>query len=164
LEEAIKTLKSLPNEEIENILDEMKEKWEVDAGMQEASFLSWEETREMHKSGIIFFGSHAKSHRILTTISEDSVRDELIQSKNKLIEEGVVAPSFIPFVYPNGNYNDRIANLVEEAGYHLALTTESGWNRVMNQRTGSYRLKRVGIHQDMTSTNAMMACRIYGSC
>jgi peptidoglycan/xylan/chitin deacetylase (PgdA/CDA1 family) len=164
LEEAIKALKSLPLEEIENVLDEMKEKWDVDGGMQAASFLSWEEAREMHKSGIVFFGSHTKSHRILTTISEDAVREELTQSKNKLLEERVVGPSFIPFAYPNGNYNDRIASLVEEAGYHLALTTESGWNRVTNRGTGSYRLKRVGIHQDMTSTNAMMACRIYGSC
>ena len=163
LEEAIKALKALPDEEIEAILDEMKERWEVEEGAHAASFLSWEEAREMHNFGIICFGSHTKSHRILTTISEDAVREELTRSKNKLLKERIVGSSFIPFAYPNGNYNDRIASLVEEAGYHLALTTESGWNRVMDRGTGSYRLKRVGIHQDMTSTNAMMACRIYGS-
>jgi len=162
IEKSIEALKILPTEEIDRIIHELAEKWQVDPSVQERSFLSWEEAREMQESGVIFFGSHTKSHRILSAAPENLVRDELIQSKNKLIEEGVVSPSFVPFAYPNGNYTHRIAEMVEKAGYSLALTTEKGWNGVTKNKGELYRLKRIGIHQDVTSTNAMFACRIYG--
>jgi peptidoglycan/xylan/chitin deacetylase (PgdA/CDA1 family) len=100
---------------------------------------------------------------MLTSIPDDSVREELALSKDKLLEEKVVHSSFLPFAYPNGEYDDRIAKLVEETGYHLAVTTERGWNKVEDRNAGLYRLKRVGIHQDMTSTEAMLACRIHGA-
>jgi peptidoglycan/xylan/chitin deacetylase (PgdA/CDA1 family) len=137
-------------------------RWNVDYDIKRKSFLSWDEIHEMHKSGVIYFGSHTKSHHILTTIPDERIQDELAQSKDKLLFENVVTPEFIPFAYPNGNYNDRIAKMVEEAGYNLAVTTEKGWNSVSNNNGGLYKLKRIGIHQDMTSTNAMLACRIYG--
>ena len=162
IENAVEILKLLRIDEIDRILKELADKWEVDSEIKLKSFLSWGEIREMHQSEIIYFGSHTKSHKILTTIPENEIRDELIQSKNKLIDENVVKSSFIPFAYPNGNYTDKIADMVEEAGYSIALTTKKGWNRVTDKKTSCYQLKRVGIHQDMTSTDAMFACRIYG--
>jgi len=162
LESAVKMLKSLPMENIEQILDEIAKKLKLKSETDTNSFLSWEEVKEMYNSGIVSFGSHTKSHRILTTISEKVIQDELVQSREKLIEEGVVSPSFIPFTYPNGNYTDKIAEMVKEAGYDLALTTESGWNHMTDNKNELFQLKRIGIHQDMSSTNAMLACRIYG--
>jgi peptidoglycan/xylan/chitin deacetylase (PgdA/CDA1 family) len=163
LELAIRMMKRLDEDEIETVLDELGEEWNVRDAFRPPSFLSWQEAREMHGSGIIRFGSHAKSHRMLTSIPDDSVREELALSKDKLLEEKVVHSSFLPFAYPNGEYDDRIAKLVEETGYHLAVTTERGWNKVEDRNAGLYRLKRVGIHQDMTSTEAMLACRIHGA-
>jgi len=162
IEQAAEALKSFPSEEIERIMVDLAERRQVDPLSGATSFLSWEEIREMRLSGIVSFGSHTKSHRILTTVSEDGVRDELTRSRKKLIEEGAVSPSFIPFAYPNGNFTDRIAEMVEESGYHVALTTQKGWNQVARERGEFYKLKRIGIHQDMTSTNPMLACRIYG--
>jgi peptidoglycan/xylan/chitin deacetylase (PgdA/CDA1 family) len=162
VEQAAEALKSLPSEEIERIMGDLAERWQVAPCSRKTSFLSWGEVREMRRSGIVSFGSHTKSHRILTTVPEDGVRDELTQSRKKLIEERAVSHSFIPFAYPNGNHTDRITEMVEEAGYHLALTTRKGWNHIARMRGEFYTLKRIGIHQDMTSTNAMLACRIYG--
>lgn len=162
IEKAVEELKILPAEEIDPVLKELAERRRGDPAMQGKSFLSWEEAREMRKSGIVFFGSHTKSHRILNTASEDVIRDELIQSKKKLIEEGVVSPSFIPFAYPNGNYTRRIAEMVEQAGYSLAVTTERGWNRAADGEKELFQLRRIGVHQDIASTDAMLACRIYG--
>ena len=162
LESAVKILKSLPMENIEQILDEIAERLKLKSEADVNSFLSWEEVREMYNSGIVSFGSHTKSHKILTTASEKVIQDELLQSRKKLIEEGVVSPSFIPFTYPNGNYTDKIAKMVKEAGYALALTTESGWNHMTDNKNELFQLKRIGIHQDISSTDAMLACRIYG--
>lgn len=161
LEYAVDLLKNIPFEEIEIILGELARRWKVDILSNKRSFLSWNEVKEMHRSGFVRFGSHTKSHKILTTISDDKIQEELVISRNKLIEEGVVSRSFIPFAYPNGNHNDRIAKMVEAAGYSIALTTKKGWNRIENNHVDIYKLHRVGIHQDMTSTKSMFFCRIH---
>jgi len=80
-----------------------------------------------------------------------------MRSKERLIAEKVVDKPFIPFSYPNGNYNEKIAWMVKEVGYNLAVTTESGWNHLGSD---PFALRRIAIHQDMTSTEAMFGCRI----
>ena len=113
----------------------------------------------MYQSGLITFGSHTVSHKILTTLADEEINDELMKSKEKLISEDVVDPSFIYFCYPNGNYNERIAGMVKEAGYNVAVTTSHGWNL---RNADPFQLRRIGIHQDMTSTEAMFGCRVVG--
>lgn len=111
----------------------------------------------MKASGLITFGSHTASHRILKQLKDEEILDELLRSKERLIAEEVVDPSSIPFSYPNGNYNEKIVRMVKEAGYSLAVTTESGWN---HPGGNPFLLKRTTIHQDMSSTKAMFGCRI----
>jgi peptidoglycan/xylan/chitin deacetylase (PgdA/CDA1 family) len=161
-EDAILRLKAIPMEEIYNILWRLADKWKIDINCPRRSFLSWEEVKEIRDSGIMSFGSHTHNHKILTTLCEDAIRDELMVSKNILIDKGVVSETFIPFAYPNGNHTERIAKLVEEAGYSLAVTTLRGWNRITCDEKNIYRLNRVGIHEDITSTNSMFACRVHG--
>lgn len=162
IEKSIQILKHLPAKDIDNVLEQLSYKWHVNLDTKGPSFLSWEEIKEMHDSGVVSFGSHTKSHQILTTSSDDVIRQELVQSKNKLVEKNVVSPSFIPFAYPNGNYTRKIANMVGEAGYSIAVTTEKGWNRFDGDSSDMYKLKRIGIHQDIASTDSMLACRIFG--
>lgn len=157
IEEAIQILKTYRDEEIEEILSYLSKKWDLNPEPLERSFLSWEEVREMAKSGLITFGSHAATHRILTTLTDTEIQDELLRSKEKLIAEKVVDPSLIPLSYPNGNYNEKIVRIVKEVGYNLAVTTEKGWNHL---GSNPFTLRRIGIHQDMTSTAAMFGCRI----
>ena len=161
IEKVIEELKSLPTSQIESIIGKLENKWHFDTNTNVPSFLSWEEIKEMHDSKLVIFGSHTKSHQILTTVDEDIIREELMLSKKSLMERNVLNPDFIPFAYPNGNYNNKIAGIVEETGYHLALTTQKGWNHRTDNRKKLYELKRIGIHQDITSNDSMFACRIY---
>jgi peptidoglycan/xylan/chitin deacetylase (PgdA/CDA1 family) len=110
----------------------------------------------MKDSGFITFGSHTVNHKILSNQSSDTIMEELVRSKNVLIEKNVVNPLFIPFCYPNGNWNDDIVSMVRKSGYHLAVTTENGWNQ---SDTSLFALRRVGIHQDISSSQAMFGCR-----
>lgn len=160
LESAIKLLKTYKNGEIEKVINELSAIWDIGPYPKGRAFLKWEEVREMALSGLITFGSHTASHRILTTLEEKDIESELTKSKDRLIAEKVVNPLCIPFSYPNGNYNGRIAEMVKEAGYGLAVTTKKGWN---HHRSDYYVLKRMSIHQDMTSTDALLGCRIVGT-
>ena len=160
LETSIGILKYLRIEDIEEILSELSELCDISSVPEERAFLSWDEVREMGETGLISFGSHTAGHPILTTLKPDEIKEELIRSKEKLIAEGVVDdPALIPFCYPNGNHNKEIAGMVRDTGYYMAVTTKNGWNNPLSNR---FVLKRVGIHQDVSSTVAMFGGRLAG--
>jgi len=163
LERGIDMLKTLRYEEIEEIISEVSRGWGLDANATTSrSFMNWQEVKEMARSGLVSFGSHTAHHAILTAfdpVEEHRITEELLVSKEKLLAEGVVDPGFIPFSYPNGDYNERIAELVRDAGYHLAVTTKHGWNQ---ERPDPFTLRRIAIHQDMSATGALFRCRIAG--
>lgn len=158
-ESAIALLKTYSTGDIENVITELSSKWGIEPRLSGRSFLSWEEVSQMAKTGLVSFGSHTATHQILTTLQKEEIKEELLKSKEELIARKATDPSFIAFSYPNGNYNEEIYRMVKDAGYRLAVTTKKGWNH-----TGldPYLAKRFPIHQDMTSTPAMLGCRIAG--
>jgi hypothetical protein len=159
MEKAIEVLKAYRNEEIDGFLAELASAFELTPGPPGRPFLTWEEAQEMFRSGLISFGSHTAGHHILTSRTDEEIQRELVVSREKLIAERLVDPSFVPFCYPNGDFTDRIAGMVKDALYSLAVTTRRGWN---GPDSDSYRLRRIGVHQDMTSTPAMFGARLAG--
>lgn len=159
LERSIESMKRLPSTEIEQILSVLSERWGIDPAFRGRDFLTWSEIREMHRSGLVSFGSHTETHRILTTSTDEEIEWELLRSKDRLIAEGVADASFLPFAYPNGDYNGSVIRLVKKHQYGLAVTTRKGWVPLAD-RDGAFELKRIGIHQDMASTRSMFGCRI----
>jgi peptidoglycan/xylan/chitin deacetylase (PgdA/CDA1 family) len=159
LEKAITILKQYRINEIEDIVSGLSERWKIELPTEDRYFLTWDEIREIAQSGLISFGSHTAKHLILTNLKVEEIRNELVRSKERLASEDLGDPSFIPLSYPNGGYNHIIAELVREAGYSMALTTDRGWN---TDRSNRFALKRVPIHQDMTFSEAMLGCRIVG--
>lgn len=159
IEAAISLLKLRRQEEIEEILREISFFLTRNLESPQRAFLTWDEVREMSASGLVSFGSHTTSHRILTTLEEGEIQKELSESKAKLLEEKVVMPNFVPFCYPNGNFNEQITRMVQNAGYSLALSTEFGW---AGKDDDVFTLKRIPIHDDITSTEALFFCRMVG--
>lgn len=157
LEAAIHMLKNRNDQEVEEAIAVLIERVGTGATPYQRVFLNWEEVREMRGSGLVTFGSHTHNHRILVHLKEGEVREELVLSKKTLLREGVVDPSFIPFCYPNGNWNERIVCMVQEAGYHAAVSTGKGWN---DGDASPFKLRRVAIHQDMSASREMFGCRV----
>ncbi len=159
LESAIALLKTHRNEDIEEAITELSSQWGIEPIPPNRTFLSWEEVSEMGQTGLIHFGSHTATHRILTTLQQEEVKEELKRSKETLIDHKAADPSFVAFSFPNGNYSEEIRQMVKETGYQLAVTTRKGWN---HQEWDPFLLKRVPVHQDMTSSQSMLGCRIAG--
>ncbi|MDD5674063.1 MAG: polysaccharide deacetylase family protein [Chitinivibrionales bacterium] len=159
IENGVALLKDFPLMEIDKILLELEAVYDVPSQIPGRAFLNWQEVKEMHESGLISFGSHTAEHSILTTLNEDEIKKELKLSRQRLIDEGVVDGSNIPFCYPNGNYTATIAQMAKETGYTMAVTTKKGWN---DFGADPFTLKRIGMHQDMTSTKSMFLARIAG--
>ena len=157
LEAAIRILKDRRDSEIEEVIEGLKERSNMKPAPNKRVFLDWEEIREMGGSGLVSFGSHTHNHRILIHLEEKEVEEELVLSKETLIRNEAVDPSFIPFCYPNGDWNERIARMARQTGYHATVSTENGWN---GEDASPFELKRVAIHQDMTGSNEMFGCRV----
>jgi len=124
LEAGIAILKEYPLHIVKEIVSDLAKIWSVEINEANRDFLNLDEIHEMFDSGLISFGSHTVGHQILTTLDQPDIERELSASKEKLLEQGVVDPSFIPFCYPNGNYTQEIAEMVRAAGYHAAVTTK----------------------------------------
>jgi peptidoglycan/xylan/chitin deacetylase (PgdA/CDA1 family) len=157
LEYAIEKLKPLHIDKIEKILSELSVRWKLNQDPPGRGFLTWEEVREMFRSGLISYGSHTATHSILPTLLEEEIKEELNDSREKLIAEKAVNPSYATFCYPNGNFNKKISGMVKDSGYSLAVTTRKGWN---DKQSNPFTLRRIGVHQDMSSTPALFGCRI----
>jgi peptidoglycan/xylan/chitin deacetylase (PgdA/CDA1 family) len=153
---AIKLLKPHPQETIEKILDQLELHYTGSKTNHKRAFLDWYECRTMRTGGLVSFGSHTANHIILTSENAHRCKEELYSSNKKLIDEEVTDNSFFPFCYPNGGFTDKSADLVKETGYHCAVTTKGGW---ISGRNDLYSLNRIGIHQDMTSTPALLLSR-----
>src|SRR5262245_46688267 len=87
--------------------------------------LDWKQVREMHAHGVEF-GSHTLSHPMLDQVPQAEARREIVESK-RLIEDRLGAP--VPlFCYPRGHFDETVKDLVREAGYRAACTTQPGTN------------------------------------
>lgn len=109
--------------------------------LPEGWFMSKEQVQQAMEHGINI-GAHTVNHPQLTHESPDTALQEIKRSKRVL--EGLTARPVVHFAYPNGDHNDRVVQLVKEAGYATAVTTLPGWNLPGED---AYRLKRVDVHE-----------------
>jgi peptidoglycan/xylan/chitin deacetylase (PgdA/CDA1 family) len=82
-------------------------------------------------------GSHSLSHPYLTRISPAQAQEEVTASRKKL--EDLFGRKIEHFCYPYGDWNPAVRDLVQQAGYHSACTTDPGMN---DPNDSSFSLKR----------------------
>ena len=117
----------LPNELREKVIVEL----EKDLGdkfedyPREYQLLDWNMVREMSRKGINF-GAHTANHVVLPLEDEDSLEREITASKTELERE--LGSKVVSFAYPNGEYNARVRQLIAQAGFKVAVTTEKKIN------------------------------------
>ena len=103
------------------------------------SYLTWEQVKEMEQSGISI-ESHTVTHRSMTDLTDEQLKEELVESKKKLEAELGHRVNYI--AYPTGTYNLHIAQMVKEAGYKAAFTIKYG---NVDAASNVYALERVPV-------------------
>lgn len=88
-------------------------------------------------------GSHCMTHRRLTELSAEAMRNELVESRRRL--EVRVGCSVEHLAYPYGAFGKRELGAAREAGYRTALSVQRG-NR--HRRKEALRLRRIMIRPD----------------
>jgi peptidoglycan/xylan/chitin deacetylase (PgdA/CDA1 family) len=84
--------------------------------------------------------SHSLKHDDLTTL-EASVLEHDLRESRALISK-IVAHESIYLAYPYGRHNETVRNAARRAGYALAFSVESGFNRPGED---GYRLRRLDV-------------------
>lgn len=107
----------------------------MDSFNDQPDYISVSEMLTMNASGHEI-GSHTRTHPHLSLLSISDAWDEISGSKSDLATLGAT-PNTV-FVYPYGDYNDRIRQQVIDAGYIGARTVHSGYN---TKNTDKYALR-----------------------
>jgi peptidoglycan/xylan/chitin deacetylase (PgdA/CDA1 family) len=145
VEELIEKLKTCPPDVREECLAEIWAEASKFGASPQASevdrTLSWKEIAEMDRAGVRF-GSHTRTHEILTCVKAEVARDEVFDSKAML--EKVLGKICSVFSYPNGNWSEETKRLVKEAGYGKAVTVNCGaWTSASDPLS----IPRINIHE-----------------
>jgi peptidoglycan/xylan/chitin deacetylase (PgdA/CDA1 family) len=108
--------------------------------------LSWTEMREMQSSDI-HFGYHSKSHPMLINIPSAKLEEELSMPSGLATDNGIELTRI--FSYPDGKFSQNVIQSLKNAGYIAATSLMSGVNTL---NTDLYKLKRINLHEDASSS------------
>ena len=131
LEDVMEFLKVIPNDKRVKLIETLYSVNDFiynDEHKKLSATLSWDQVREMDAS-LISFGSHTLSHPILSQLSDQNLRCELIDSKSEI--EKQLNHQIHSIAYPVGTesaFTDKVLNFSQQAGYKLGFSYISGVN------------------------------------
>lgn len=105
---------------------------------QKPLYLDWEEVKKM--ADLAEIGSHGVTHKDFIDLTDEELKKELLESGEKIKKETGKKP--IALSYPHGKYNQKIKDLVREAGYKFAVTTKGGQADLKDR----FELKKIVIY------------------
>src|SRR5262249_7436196 len=105
--------------------------------------INWRQAREMADAGVEI-GSHTLTHPLLTALSDERLREEVGQSRDRI--QSKLGRKVDTFCYPDGDYDLRTQCEVARAGYQCAVSTDVGLN---NGRNDLLALRRVHGEYDL---------------
>ena len=133
-------LKTLPEEQFQREFDRvLEELGSSDRPSPENAMLTWEDVRALRERGFRI-GAHTVSHPILSRVTVERARTEIVGSREMIREGCGTVPR--AFAYPNGgssDYTAAVVDVVREAGFTCAVTTRFGLNTARTSRWELYR-------------------------
>lgn len=168
--ELINTAKQLNDAQIKSALDEIEQnaaaKQEQGSSKdtdkhvvsdKKPDMLSWEQVKILSNEGVAI-GGHTRSHlRLNNKATIEQVEYEVKGCHTDIKEKLGISPSL--FCYPNGDTsNDAVTSVKNK--FSAAVTTNKGINIANKDR---FRLKRIGVHEDVSQTNILAKAVLYNS-
>jgi peptidoglycan/xylan/chitin deacetylase (PgdA/CDA1 family) len=152
VERALAYFKGLADGEFRLRLDELLSALAVDDQRWcKGWMLEWDDVQALAGLGFSI-GAHTIHHPILSRVSVERARTEIVGSRTMIASACGVSPK--AFAYPNGkpeDYTDAVQRLVRDAGFTCAVTTRFGLN---TRQTPVYELRRGGPWEHDVATFA----------
>ena len=87
-------------------------------------FLAPQEVRSLANHPLVTLGLHGRSHKPLTSLSDEALQTELRDAQNWFSQQtGIPATSIS---YPHGSVNDRVVSEVKNSGFSRAACSKFG--------------------------------------
>ncbi|MEB3356008.1 MAG: polysaccharide deacetylase family protein [Synechococcales bacterium] len=108
--------------------------------------VNWEQLRTMAADPLVTIAAHSVNHpRDLRELTDAELWQEVVESKHILETELGIPIRY--FTYPEGNYDERVAEAVAEAGYRAALTMDNAEDRFAGESQSLLAVDRMGQSQ-----------------
>lgn len=95
------------------------------------TYVKVNDVRAMQSAGHVI-GAHTQTHPDLTAIPPNQAQAEITGSRNDLFAIGASPVNF--FAYPFGAYNDSVKQMVKDAGFVAARSSDGGYNMKTQDR------------------------------
>lgn len=102
--------------------------------------MTLQEISSLQQNSIIEVGAHTVTHPFLSTISPEAQQKEIQQNKAEL--EEIFGHSIESFAYPHGNYNLHTSEIVRQAGFTCACTTNAN---IVGKNSDRFQLPRFAV-------------------
>lgn len=117
----------IPYDQLPGVLDALERQFPKagDVGVEDL-YITADQLADIADAGMVI-GAHAISHRVLSRLSPERQRTEVVRSKRQLEEMSDTSVDL--FAYPYGTeptYTDHTVETVRDAGFDAAFTTVSG--------------------------------------
>jgi peptidoglycan/xylan/chitin deacetylase (PgdA/CDA1 family) len=152
----LERLKALGEAERERALERVR-RAAPPAAPAERELLDWDEVAAMARAGVEF-ESHGRTHAILTGLSPEQQREELVRSLGELRERGYARGGLL--AYPVGAHDAGVRARAAEAGYRAAFTMRPG---LLRAGADVFSLARIALHGDVSATRAEFHERVPGA-
>jgi peptidoglycan/xylan/chitin deacetylase (PgdA/CDA1 family) len=122
LQSVYRFILSLDIDDQNNVMEQIR-KWSSLASGEMPSHrgMTNEELLKLTKDGLIDLGAHSRYHPILTRLTMERQKDEIVSSKKDL--EDLLGKHIAGFAYPNGNSTILAKKIVQEIGFAFACTS-----------------------------------------
>ena len=101
-------------------------------------FLTKQQVKELAQNPLVEIGAHTLDHVYLKVVPDSVARKQIVESKTDL--EVLTGKPVETFAYPYGAYNNDTANIIKEASFTAALSTNFG---VIQTQSKQFILSRV---------------------
>lgn len=102
--------------------------------------MTMKELSSLQPGNIIEVGAHTVTHPFLATISPEQQLHEIQQNKVQL--EEIFGHAIESFAYPHGNYNSETSEIVRQAGFTCACTTNAN---IVGKNSDRFQLPRFAV-------------------
>lgn len=107
------------------------------------SHVTWDQLRQIASDPLVTIAAHSVTHPAdLTALPDDQLQTEVMDSKRILEKELGISLRY--FTYPTGLYDERVSQLVREAGYLAALTMDDADERFAGDSESLLAIGRFG--------------------
>lgn len=106
---------------------------------------TWKQAQEMEESGWVKVYSHSADHEPVEHEKED-VFFASMQKSEMTLQENLKGTHVKAMAYPNGRYTEKAQSLLDEDGYVLQFTIDTG---VITSRTARNAIPRITVESGM---------------